>query len=370
MRILQISSAKNFGGGEKHLVDLCRGLTGRAHEVFVALRPTSDWQEKFDFLPPENFLRVSIRNSFGIFSAQRIADFAREKNIEIIHAHVARDYIPASLACRIAKTTKLVLTRHVLFPMKPFHKFALRNVSKAIAVSGAVAGELETIFPKEKIAIVPNGIEIENWSNANRENLRREFRAAHDISFEASFIGTIGELKLLKGQRDFVLAAKIVAEKFPAAHFVIVGKDNSVNRSFRTELKRLVKVFNLENRFLWLDWVEETAPLLHALDIFVSASHSESFGLAILEAMASATPIAATATEGAKEILRDGETGLLVPVQEPVALAGAIGKLLADENLRVRLGRQAQEFAGKKFSLEQMIEETEKVYRQLYGQEL
>ena len=365
MRILQISSARNFGGGEKHLLDLCRGLVGRGHEVFVALRPTNKWQEKFDFLPPENFMHVSIRNSFGIFSAQRIADFVREKNILVIHAHVARDYIPASLACRIAKTPKLVLTRHVLFPMKPFHRFALKNVAKVIAVSDAVASELETIFPKEKIAVVPNGIEVETWSNANRENLRREFRFAHDISFDALLIGTVGELKLLKGQRDFILAAKIIAEKFPATHFVIVGKDNSVNQNFRSELKRLVKVFNLENRFLWLNWVEETAPLLHALDVFVSASHSESFGLAILEAMASAAPIAAAATEGAKEILRDGETGLIVPIQEPVALAEAIDKLLTDENLRAKLGKQAQEFAKQAFSLERMIEETEKVYKQL-----
>jgi glycosyltransferase involved in cell wall biosynthesis len=365
MRILQISSARTFGGGEKHLVDLCRGLVGRGHEVFVALRPTNKWQEKFDFLPPENFLHVSIRNSFGIFSAQRIADFAREKNAEIIHAHVARDYIPASLAARIAKTSKLVLTRHVLFSMKPFHKFALKNVSQVIAVSNAVQSSLEQIFPKEKIVVVPNGIEIETWSNANRESLRREFRFEHDISFEALLIGTVGELKLLKGQRDFILAAKIVAEKFPEAHFVIVGRDNSLNRNFRNELKRLVKVFNLENRFLWLDWVEETARLLHALDVFVSPSHSESFGLAILEAMASGTAIAATGTEGAKEILQDGETALLSPVHEPVALAEAVGKLLADENLRVKLGKQAQNFAGKKFSLERMIEETEKVYKQL-----
>jgi glycosyltransferase involved in cell wall biosynthesis len=365
MRILHISSARTFGGGEKHLVDLCRGLSGRGHEVFVALRPTNKWQEKFDFLPPENFLHVSIRNSFGIFSAQRIADFAREKNVEIIHAHVARDYIPASLASRIAKTSKLVLTRHVLFSMKPFHKFALKNVSKVIAVSNAARSSLEPIFPKEKIVVVPNGIGIETWSGANGESLRREFRFEHDISPEALLIGTVGELKLLKGQRDFILAAKIVAEKFPEAHFVIVGRDNSLNQNFRNELKRLVRVFNLENRFLWLDWVEETARLLHALDVFVSPSHSESFGLAVLEAMASGTAIAATETEGAKELLQDGETGLLSPVQEPVALAGAISRLLEDENLRAKLGKQAQAFAGKKFSLERMIEETEKVYKQL-----
>ena len=365
MRVLQISSARNFGGGEKHLVDLCRGLKRRGHEVLVALRPTNKWQERFDFLAPENFLHVSIRNSFGVFSAQRIAEFVRENDIQIIHAHVARDYIPASLACRIAKTPRLVLTRHVLFPMKPFHKFALKNVSKVIAVSGAAAESLETIFPKEKIRVVPNGIEIEKRAGAGYgEKLRREFRSEHNIPYDAALIGVVGELKLLKGQRDFVLAAKIIAEKFPQAHFIIVGKDNSANQSFRNELKRLVKIFNLENRFLWLNWVEETAPLLQALDVFVSPSHSESFGLAILEAMASGTAIAAAETEGAKEILRDGETALLVPVQQPVALAAAIDRLLTDENLRARLGGQARDFAAVNFSLERMIDETEKVYRE------
>jgi glycosyltransferase involved in cell wall biosynthesis len=365
VRILQISSARNFGGGEKHLVDLCRGLAKRGHELFVALRPTNRWQEKFDFLPPENFLHVSIRNSFGVLSAQRIAEFVRENNIEVVHAHVARDYLPASIACRIAKTPKLVLTRHVLFPIKPFHRYALKNVARVIAVSDAAQINLEQIFPKEKIVVIPNGIEIEKWSDANLENLRREFRFGHNIPFDALLIGTIGELKLLKGQRDFVLAAKIIAEKFADAHFVIVGKDNSFKQDFRSELKRLVKIFNLENRFLWLDWVEETAPLLRALDVFVSASHSESFGLAILEAMASGAAIVATATEGAKELLRDGETGLLTPVQEPLALAEAVSRFLRDENLGAACGKKAREYAGENFSLERMIEETGKVYRQL-----
>ena len=72
VRVLHISSAKTFGGGERHLVDLCRELTTRGHEVFVALRPTNEWQDRLDFLPPERFLHVSIRNSFGMFSARRI----------------------------------------------------------------------------------------------------------------------------------------------------------------------------------------------------------------------------------------------------------------------------------------------------------
>src|SRR5437764_11644474 len=123
MRILQISSATAFGASERHFVDLCRELALRGHDVFVALRPTNEWQAKLDFLPPENFLRTSIRNSFGMFHARRIAGFVDKNAIDILHAHVARDYVAASIASRSAKSVKLVLTRHVLSPMKSFQRF-------------------------------------------------------------------------------------------------------------------------------------------------------------------------------------------------------------------------------------------------------
>jgi glycosyltransferase involved in cell wall biosynthesis len=318
-----------------------------------------------DFLPPENILHASIRNSFGVFSAQRIARFAADNNIEIIHAHAARDYIPASLVCRLTKNAKFVLTRHVLFPMKPFHRFALSNIARVIAVSPAVGETLRGVFPPRKIEIIPNGVSLETLAAEEGRAQREEFRALHNIPPDAAAIGTIGELKELKGQRDFVLAANEVAKRDEDAFFVIVGRDNSANQQFRRELKRLVKVFDLENRFLFLDWVEDMPSLLAALDIFVSASHSESFGLAILEAMANRTPVVATRTEGAKELLRDGETGLLVPVKEPIKLAAAINELLQSAEKREGFAGSAQTFAAKQFSLERMIEETEKLYKEI-----
>ena len=365
MRILHISSVKTFGGGERHLVDLTRGLYERGHEVFIALRPTNEWQEKLSFLPPENIFHASIRNSFGIFSAQRIARFISEKNIEIIHAHAARDYIPASLVCRLTKNSKFVLTRHVLFPMKPFHRLTLTNLARAIAVSPAVAANLQTIFPQRKIEVIPNGINTENLSAEDRRRRREEFRFLHNIPFDTRLIGTIGELKELKGQRDFVFAANEIAKRRENIFFLIVGKDNSVNQPFRRELKRLVKVFGLENRFLFLDWVEDMPALMASLDIFVSASYSESFGLAILEAMVNLTPIVSTETEGAKELLRNGETGLLVPIKEPLKLAEAIENLLTDKEKGETFARKAQSFAAKQFSLEEMIERTEKLYKEI-----
>lgn len=365
MRILHISSAKTFGGGERHLTDLLRGLQSRGHELFAALRPTNEWQERLDFLPPENIFHASIRNSFGIFSAKRIAKFASANKIEIIHAHVARDYIPASLVCRLTRNSKFVLTRHVLFPMKPFHRLTLTNLARAIAVSPAVERVLRDVVPLRKIEVIPNGISTEILTIEEKKQRREEFRLLHNIPFEAQIVGTIGELKELKGQRDFVLAANEIAKRDANAFFVIVGKDNSTGQPFRRELKRLIKIFGLEDRFLFLDWVEDMAGLLAAFDIFVSASHTESFGLAILEAMANETPVVATQTEGAKELLQNQETALLVPVKDPLRLADAIAVLLKDAEKRDDLARAAHVCASQRFSLSAMIERTESLYQEI-----
>ena len=365
MRILQISSARSIGGAETHLVDLIKGLTNLKHEIFVALRDKTEWRARLSFLPPENFLYVPLLNSLDIASAWKIARFIRRHEIEIVHAHPGKDYLVASLAVRFAPQAKLVLTRHILFPLKPLQKFGLSNTAKAIAVSGAVEKNLRKTFSGEKILCIPNGIEIEKWSDVNHPRARETFRFRHNVPFDAFFVGTIGELKSEKGQEEFVLAAKIVLEKFPETYFVIVGRDHSSDKSFRLKLKELVKNLGIENRFLWLDWIDDTAEVLHTLDVFVSASHAESFGLVILEAMASACPVVATETEGAKELLKNNETGKLVPVKNPSKLAEAIGELLEAENLRQTFGKNAQARAKERFTLERMVKETERIYREV-----
>jgi glycosyltransferase involved in cell wall biosynthesis len=363
MRILQISSSRTYGGGERHFVDLCRGLQGRGHEVFAALRPTNMWQERLEFLPPGRMLHVSIRNSFGILSASRMAGFARDREIDILHAHVARDYIPASIAATLSGKAKFVLTRHVMFPLKPFNRFALKNLSKAIAVSSGVESSLLRLFPRHKVAVIVNGIDSRFAGGYDRTLARARFRSDHSIPGDVPLIGTVGELIQLKGQRDFVLAANEIAGQVPLARFVVVGQDNSIDKGFRRELKRLVKVFGLEDRFLWLDWVDDMQSLLAALDIFVSASYSESFGMAILEAMACGTPVVATDTDGARELLPDST--FRVPVGDPVRLAAAVMSLLSDPELAKQLAESSAAAASGRFSLDRMIAETEQLYNEL-----
>ena len=361
VRILYISSALTFGGGERHLVDLAHEMSARGHEVFIALRPTNQWEERFDFVPAERRLHVSVRNSFGMMSANRIARFLNSNKIDVLHAHVARDYLAAAVAARSAKT-KLVITRHVMFPMKSFHRLALRSVDRVIAVSPAMVHLLERIFPSKKIVVVPNGVTMQE-EIGDREAMGGEFRRFHSIPSDAPLVVTLGELKPLKGQRDFVLAANEVLKSHDDAVFVIAGKDNTIDQKFRRELKRLVKVLGHEDRFLWLDWLDDVRPLLAAADLFVSPSHSESFGLAILDAMAVGTPVVATQTDGARELITDQQA--LAPIKDPLALAGAIINYLDDPDRRSQLGARLADAARSKFSLGAMCDATERVYREV-----
>lgn len=358
-----MNSAKSYGGGERHFVDLCQALNERGHQVFAAVSPECSWAERLAFLK-ERVVQVPIRNSLDFMSAFRLAKICREHQIEILHAHLAKDYLPASLACRLLPKTKFFLTRHVLFPLSPYYKFALKNVVKAIAVSNAVAAELAKIFPSVRIEVIPNGIRLENWKNVDQRK-KESFLSFHQIPEDAQIVGTLGELKELKGQREFVLAAQQVASEFPNAFFIVVGQDHSISKRFRLELKRLVKVLDLEDRFLFLDWVEDTTDFFSSIDVFVSPSRSESFGLAILEAMASGVAIVATQTDGALELLEDNFSAKLVPIKDAVKMASAIKEFLNDPNLRKRFGENAQKSASR-FSIEQMIESLERAYSQAF----
>ncbi len=370
MRILQISSAKNFGGGERHLVDLCRGLSSGGHEIFVVLRPSNEWQEKLSFLPEERIFHLSLKNSLDVFSARKLARIVREKNIEIVHAHLARDYPVAALAVRLSKRAKLVLTRHLLFPLSFPHKFVLPKDSTFIAVSKGVRRELRKHFflPHEQIRLVQNGVDTRHFENAKKVEAREDLRRRLNLKSDSLLIGIVGEITAHKGQTDFVRAASVVLKQFPAAEFLIVGQDGSPPQKYQKRLEDLIKELGLQNKIHLFGWIEDVAPVFAALDVFVSASRVEPFGLVIAEAFASGCAVVATETDGATEIIEDGKTGKLVPVENPFELGKAVGELLSDESLRQKLGDNAQK-AAQKFSVERMTAETVNIYREIITRE-
>jgi len=169
-------------------------------------------------------------------------------------------------------------------------------------------------------------------------------------------------LRKLKRHDDLIKAAMIVADKTPEAHFVIAGVDTSSEGANRKELLELVKHLNLEDRVHLLGWLDDAEKLLCALDVFVSASETESFGLSIVEAMASGTAVVATRTEGAQEVVEDGVTGVLVNIGDVEELAHVIVRLLEDMKLRQEMSVRSQAAAKMRFTLGRMVDEIEKVY--------
>ncbi|MFN2481069.1 MAG: glycosyltransferase, partial [Pyrinomonadaceae bacterium] len=298
MRILQLSSASTLGGGERHFADLSNALAARGHEVYAALRPGAPLRERLA-LTDANVVTLPLRNALDVASASRLAAFAREHRVEIVHAHVARDYPLAAHAVRLARGTRLVLTRHVPFALNSLHRLALANVSRVIAVSAGVARKLreQGIFSSDKIRVVPNGVDFDHYDRAlegfDREKYRRTLSPTARL-----LVGTVGELSETKGQEDFVRAAASVVRReaspqrgAPGVEFLIVGEDNSEGQRTRRRLERIVGEEGLRGRVHFRGYASDLPRLLAALDIYVTASRAEAFGLATVEAMICGAPV-------------------------------------------------------------------------------
>ena len=365
MRILQLSSAQSLGGGERQLADLANGLVDHGHELFAALRPQSALSAEFKKVAKENITTLPLRNSLDAKSARDLARLVRKKQIQIIHAHMARDYPLAAYAARRNPNARLILTRHVLFPLNRLHRLTFSNAARIIAVSQAVASQLraDKVAPAEKISVVLNGIDVNRFVRTREEFNRQEFLESWNLPEQGLLVGTVGELTPLKGHHEFLHAAAQISIQIPACNFVIAGVDHSPGGKNETQIETLIDELNLRQRVRRVKWLDNLAQLYCALDVFVSASHTESFGLAIVEAMASRTAVVATETEGAREIIRPGETGLLTSIRSPNELAAAIKSLLTDEATRLRLAESGQKDAVERFDVERMVQETEEIYQ-------
>jgi L-malate glycosyltransferase len=362
LKILQICSAKTFGGGERHLVDLANELAARGHHVHAAVRPQSPLLSE---LRLENITTLPLRNALDAASALQLARYVREHKIDVIHAHLARDYPLAAYAARRNANCRLVITRHVLFSLSRVHTFVLSQVARVIAVSSAVKLELDQLLPPDRVVVIPNGIDLgrfrEDELSVRRAKFRNQFRYQH----EEFLVGTVGDLTPLKGHDDFLRAAAVVNLQHPNVKFLIAGVDSSKSGAYEAALLALIKELNLSELVRIVGWAEDLPSFYAGLDVFVSASHSESFGLAIAEAMASAVPVVTTATAGAQEIIADSESAVLAPIENPAQLATAINSLIASGEERARLGRAGRERIATTFSLERMVDRTEVLYEEV-----
>jgi len=366
LEILQISSAQSFGGGERYLADLANSLAVRGHQIHVAVRPNSPLMSKLKDVPKKRVYSLPLRNALDVHSANELAKVVKQQKIEIVHAHMARDYALAAFAVRRNPAARLILTRHVLFPLNRLHGRILRRAACVIAVSPAVARQLasQQLLPESRIRIVRAGVDVDRLQRARQLVSRVEFCRKWHLPEESVLIGSVGQLNPLKAHDVFLQAASIVLRQVPNVKFLIAGEDPSPKGETLTQLEKLIADLRLADHVRLLGRVDEIDSFLSALDVFVSASQTESFGLAMAEAMASSLPVVATSTDGALELLAAGDTGLLVSIGAPEDLAESVLKLAKDAKLREAMGQRAYLQARERLGLNRMVDEIEALYNE------
>lgn len=351
-----LSSQRAFYGGEVHLRDLACALAGRGHRVSCVVRPRSELASRLqdDGLDVH---RLRLRDWYEPTSVLQLQRLLRRLDPDILHSHTPRDYYLAATASSGLPVSN-VGTRHQLHPInaprvkRPF----LRRFEAMIAVSEAVRdGLICSGLEARRLVTVPNGVR-EPGREGPPELLREELGLSE---VAGPLVGCVGRLCPTKGLDVLLWAASMLRGRWPGLQLVIIGGDAG-GSSYAAKLKDLARNLRLSVRFC--GYRRQAARFMRAFDMLVVPSRAEPFGLVTVEALARGVPVVATRSGGSREIVRDGQEGLLVPPDDPEALAAAISLLLADHTLHARCAEAGPRRVAAAFTLDRQVASTEKVY--------
>jgi glycosyltransferase involved in cell wall biosynthesis len=330
MRILQVSSARNLGGGETHVLELVEALRKSGHEVVAAGRGDGP-------LNPQ--IRLPFLNSADFFTALRLRSILRKSSFDIVHAHVARDYTLVTTAAWGIPKVKVVLTRHLLYPVRANRLY--RRVDGWIAPTSQILKALEPLSPKTS-AVIPNWVNVEKF----------EFlpKPLHN----PVTIGLLGQISPHKGHNDAVEATRALGDGY---RLLIAGDGNA---KYIDELKE--RASGLPVQFLGFVSVPE---FFRNVDVLAVPSWEEPFGIVLLEAMASGIPVVATNRGGPLDIISSVLHGILIPPRDPPALAEAIRSLTTDRGRRAAIVKNAREHVEKNFDIRNVVPRIEDFYQRL-----
>jgi glycosyltransferase involved in cell wall biosynthesis len=226
--------------------------------------------------------------------------------------------------------------------------------------SDAVRREVEQteLHQEGKFRRIYNGVgPISAWTPEEIAS----FRAREGLPLRGPVLVCVSNFFAYKGHEDLVAAVAKVAEDFPDATYVLIGRNAGALEGTRA----LAEDLGVLPRIRFAGPRADVFDFLRAADLFVHPSHQEGFSNAILEAMAAGLPVVACDVGGNPEAVADGETGRLVPPRCPEELAEAISELLGDEGKRRAMGEAGKRRAEERFSLGRMVAEIEAMYESL-----
>lgn len=221
--------------------------------------------------------------------------------------------------------------------------------------------EIERI-PPEKTRFIPNGIDLEPPPKDAGKRIRREL----GLGVDQPVIGTVATLRAQKALDVLIEAALILREEFTDLAVLVAGGADPQAAEEAARLEALVARLGVGETVRFLGPRDDVPSLLAALNVAVISSDYEGSPLSAMEYMEAALPVVATRVGGVPDIVVDGETGLLVPPRDPVAIATAVTRLLAEPELARRMGEAGRRRRRAEFDLSATVRRVEQLYEELY----
>lgn len=361
-RILYVITDLEVGGVPLHVLRLARAMQTRGHAVrVVSLAPDGPVSDKLREANIE-VASCGARTALSLPALVRLRRHILQFEPRIVHALLFHANLACRLICPLAGVPgeRLICEIQTVEIERRWHltldRWTHGLCRVEIGNSISVMDHLHRVggLPREKLRVIPGGIDqrlIDPYPAHRKADL--------GLNEGEPLLLWVGRLDPVKGLEDLLEAVAVVNRASPV-QLLLLGSGSQ-----RSLLEQRIVSLGLTGRVRLLGVRDDVPSFLKACDVFVFPSHTEGLPNALLEAMAAGCPIVCTDIPANRELIRDGENGLCVPVRDPTALADAIRRLLGDRSLAGRLASGARHDAHTARSLDQMLRRYGELYDEL-----
>jgi glycosyltransferase involved in cell wall biosynthesis len=360
LRIAHVITAFDRGGAERVLLKTVQRLDAeRFHSSIVSLRspgPLSDAALRLGV----SVVHLGMGRRPGPLTLWRLARFLRRQRIDVVHAYLYDATIASRLAGWIAGVPVVLTSTRASLEYLPRYAWwvdraTARLSRRIIAVSRGTAKFItkQEKIPAAKVLVIPNGVDTDEFRPGDRPTARARWH----IPSGAAVVACVGRLHAQKGHTYLLQALQSLRSESPRIICIVAGEG-----PLREALEAEVAARDLTDVCRLVGDVSDITSVYAAADVIASPSLYEGMPNTVLEAMAVGRPVIATAVQGSEDIVRSGETGLLVPPGDAEALLGALRQLLRAPELRASMGNRAREIAIADHRLDRMVKQIEALY--------
>lgn len=336
------------------------GLQRRGHHVALLCRPHTKVGRRAESKGISVFY-MQVRGDFGPITILRTIRLLRRERFDIILTNMDKELRFAGVAAKIVGGSIVIPRRGIDYPLKnkmryrfTYNKLADALLANSEATKSSLLRNAPWLDPK-RIYVVYNGIDPEPFVDEPERNLRKEWGLQRD----AVIIGFAGQLDERKGIDCLLRSFAQTAAVHKNVHLVIAGEG-----PMRSKIEEFSREHHLDTKIHLAGFLDGIEDFMKSIDVFVLPSLWEGFGIVLIEAMAAGKPAITTNVSSMPEIVLDGETGKVVPVNDVDALSQAMNNLVQDQKLRELLGSKARTRVLEKFTLDRMLDSLENFFQQ------